>query len=314
MPDTIKLKSKGVILAKTEVTYGVDPTPVAATNAIMVENPTIDPIIKKLVRNNVRSFMGKSLQLNIGEGLKITFKTELKGSGAAGTAPEIGPLLRACNFTEVLVALASATYNPNSLIDSAESVTIYFYLDGLLHIASGCRGTFSLDAKAGEYGEISWDFTGIYAGPTDSANPVPTLNATIPPRFVSGAFALDSYAAVIAALKISIGNAIGKRPSANAATGILQYIIKDRGVTGSIDPEVVSLATKSFWAMMASGAGVTFTGKFGATAGNICTITAPSVQLDDLKYGEREGILTYALPLNFVPTAAGNDEIQFAFT
>lgn len=313
MTDLIKIPTKAVLLAKIETTYGTDPTPTGAANAIRVEDLKIEIISRKIVRNYVIPFMGKRSQVNAGEGLKITFKTELKGSGTAGTAPEIGPLLRASNFTETLVAVTSATYAPNSSLDGAESITIYFYLDGLLHKLLGCRGDFNVEANAGGLAMIAWEFTGIYAGPTDAANASPTLNATIPPRFLSAAFAIDSYAAIIDNLKINIGNEIAKRPSANAATGILSYIIKQRGVTGSIDPEVPTLATKSFWNLWSQNTLAALTAAVGATAGNICTITAPKVQVDDLKYSERDGILTHDLPLIFTPNA-GNDEVVFAFT
>jgi len=313
MADTVKLASKGVLLAKLEVTYGTDPVPVAATNAIRVEDPKVEPVWKKLARNFSIPYMGAPRQVVIGQSVKITFKTECKGSGTAGTVPEIGCLFRACNLTETIVPATSVAYAPNSLIDSSESVTIYVYKDGIVRKVVGCRGTFSFECKAQEYGYISWEFEGIYAGPADEANPAPTLNATMPPRFVSASFTYATIAAIIETLKVSLGNELAHRPSVNAATGMLQIFIKNRKVTAGIDPEVVALATKNWETALTAGTEAAITATLGTAAGNKMTVAGPKLALDDLKDADREGIWIHDMPLIMHPNA-GNDEVTFTFT
>ncbi len=308
------LKTRAVVLAKTEATYGVDPTPSAADNAILCEAPEFELLGKKLERNNVKSHFGSLPPVNVGEGLKISLTCELKGSGAAGTAPEIGPLLKACGLDETVVTDTSVTYTPSSDSFNHDSVAIYFYQHDILHKILGARGTCSIEAKAGEYAKISFEMTGLYAGPADDSIPTPTFNTTLPPVFKNASLAIDSYAAIIENLKADLGCEIARRPSANAATGILEYLIKERAVSGEIDPEAVALATKDFWSMWEDSDQVAFTATIGQTAGNICTVTAPAVVLDQPKYGDRENILTYALPLILCPTSSGDDEISLAFT
>ena len=307
------LRDRQLILAKIESTYGVDPTPVANTNAILAEIADISIVSRSLERNNAKSYFGQLAPVNIGDGLKLDFTTEVKGSGAAGTAPEIGVLFRACNYTETVVAVTSVTYDPNSNVLDSESITLYFYQDGIRHKLLGARGTFSFEANAGEYGKVKWSFTGLYAGPTDTALATGTYNSTLPPRFVSASFALDSYAFVISNLKIDAGNTVVERKDANNATGISAYFIRERKVTGEIDPEAVTVATKDIYTMWSASSRVAMTATLGATAGNICTITGPKVALSDIKYGERNGLLTTTLPLVFTPNA-GNDELKIAFT
>ena len=312
------LKTRALILAKIETGYGTDPTPTAAANAILCESPEFEVIGAKLDRKNVKSYFGTLPSVNVGTGLKATFTTELKGSGAAGTVPEIGVLLRACNFAETISAGVSVTYAPHSKALSTdspapESITIYFYQHNVLHHMHGCKGTFGIEAKATEYAKIKWEFTGIYEGPVDGAIAAGTFNATLPPVFKAASFALDTYVAIIENLKIDVKNEIAKRVSANAATGILEYFIKERAVAGEIDPEMVPIATKDFWLLWSGSSRVAMTAAIGATAGNICTITAPKVELDIPKYGAREDILTFNPPLIFTPNA-GNDEISIAFT
>lgn len=306
------LKNRQILLIKPEVSYATDPVPVADTNAVLAELADIEIISKSLQRKNVKPYFGLLAAVNVGQGLKITFNTELKGSGVLGTPPEFGVLFRACDFTETITAATKVDYDPNSNTSTAESVTIYFYLDGLLHKLLGCRGTVSLDLQSGQYGTLKWVMTGIYAKPADQALVTGTYIQTIPPRFLSAAFTIDTYAAIIDKLTIDIGNKVVERTSANAATGILEYFIQDRAIVGTIDPEAVLVGTKDFYTMWDQSSRVAFSATVGQTAGNKCLITGSKVSLADLKYGDRNGILTLEQKLNFT-TNAGNDEIKFSF-
>ena len=61
------LSRKRVILAKTEVTYGTDPTPTGAANAILVRNLSITPQNSEIVsRDLVRPYLGASEQIEAG--------------------------------------------------------------------------------------------------------------------------------------------------------------------------------------------------------------------------------------------------------
>ncbi|MCL4492335.1 MAG: hypothetical protein M1510_10645 [Nitrospirae bacterium] len=306
------LRQRQVILAKVEASYGVDAAPVPGTNAILAELADIQIIGRSLERNNVKLFFGKLATVNVGDALKLDFLTELKTSGALGTAPEIGVLFRGCNFTETITVATKVDYDPNSNTSTSESLSLYFYLDGLLHKLLGCRGTFSMDLKSGEYGKVKWSFTGLYAKPTDQALVIGTYNQTIPPRFLSANFSIDAYAAIIENMSIDCGNLIVKRTDANHATGIREYFIKDRQMTGSIDPEATLIGTKDFYSMWDQSSRVAFAATVGQVAGNKCILTGPKVSLGEMNYGDREGTLTLPQKLNFTPDIA-NDEIKFSF-
>ncbi|HHT9137384.1 MAG TPA: phage tail tube protein [Candidatus Wunengus sp. YC60] len=312
MPGNL-LRTKAVILAKLETTYGVDLTPTAGSNAILCELPEFEVIEKTLERNNTRTYYGNDVPINVGEGLKITFTTEAKGSGTAGTAPEIGPLFQACNFTETVIPVTSVMYGLNSKNTDGKSVTIYFYQHDILHKIKGCRGKVSLDLKAGEYGKFKWEFTGLPATPVDSSIVTGIYNATLPPVLKSGGFSIDSYAGVIDTFKLSIDNKVSKRPSANAPAGILEYFISGRKVSGEIDPETPTLATKDFWAKWENSDQMDMQISLGATAGNIMYIESPYTVLKAPKYGEREGLLIYSLGFKSIPSQ-GNDELIIMFT
>lgn len=314
-------KNKAVILVKVQAASGVDIVPTEA-DAFLVEDPTIEPIVKKLERNNVKPFYGSKDFLVVGEGYKIGFSCELTGVGGAvpvlTTPPPVGTLLRGCYMTQTVVATVGSecvNYTLHDDIEDAEELTIYFYRHGILHKAIGCIGTWALDTKVNEFAKLKFEFTGIYAGP--EAGVIPTIsafvNATPPPVFRSALFAIDGFSAIIETLKIDLKGEITKRTDANAATGILKYFMKERQMSAEIDPEVPDFATKDFWGMWQSAENVVMTATIGQTAGNRCVISAPNAQIDDVKYADRENILTYGMPLRIKPTVAGNDEIELKF-
>ena len=306
------LKTRALVLAKVESSYGTDSTPAAATDSVLCEAPEIEAISRKLTRANVRSYIGAFPAVNIGDGVKITFKTEVRGSGTPTTPPEVSPLFRACNFTETIGG-SNVTYVPNSSDQAtAESCTIYFWRHNIQHKATGCRWTWSLELKAGEYGKIKWEFHGIYAGPTDTAIGSGTYDTTIPARLLSAAFTIGGYAGIIASLKIDCKNSLAMEISANAATGVLGHFIKDRQMAGSIDPEAPTLASYNPWTAWINSTTAALSIVVGSAAGNKVTITAPAVQLEAPKYGERDGLLAYEIPIILVPNT-GNDEISIVY-
>jgi len=315
------LKNKAVVLVKIQTASGTDAVP-TNVDAFLVEDPTIEPISKKLERNNVKPFYGAKDFLVLGEGYKIGFTCELSGIGGATpvltTPPAVGTLLRGCYMNQTVVNTVGSEcvrYAPHDDIENAEELTIYFYKHDILHKAVGCIGTWSLEAKTNEYAKFKFEFTGIYAGP--ESDTLPTIanfvNDTVPPVFRSAQFQIDNFSAIIDSLKVDLKGEIAKRTDANAPTGILGYFMKERQVSGEIDPEIPTMAEKDFWGMWEAAQNVTMTATIGQVAGNRCVISAPNAQIEDVKYADRENTLTYGMPLRLKPTAAGHDEIMLTF-
>ncbi len=312
------LKTMALLLAKRETTYGVDALPTAALDAILCELPEFEVMGKKLELADVKSFFGGRSVVNVGTGLKVSFTTAIRGCGAVPSAPpNIGVLFRGCNFNETIDATPGTeftSYTPNSKIDDADSLTLYFWQHDILHKMLGCRGSGpSVEAKAAEYGKAKWEFQGTYAGPADDVIDVGVFPTSQPIVFKSATLTIDAFAAVIESLKVDVKNELATRSDANSQTGILSYFIKGRTVAGEIDPEAVPLATKNFWQMWEASNGVALSATIGQTAGNRCRISCPNVQLNVPKYADRDNRLTMSLPLLINPTAAGNDEIEFKF-
>jgi len=308
------LTRKRLILAKAEATYGTDPTPTGSANAILVRNLEITPLQSDIVqRELIRPYLGNYEQLLAQTRVQVTFEVELAGSGAAGTAPAYGPVLKACGLSETVVATTSVTYAPVST--SFSSVTIYFYQDGIRHIVTGARGTFTLNGQVGAIPTIAFTMTGIYNAPTDTALATPTYaNQATPLIFKNGnttSFSAFSYSGALQSIDLNLGNEIVYR---ELIGGTKEVLITDRKPAGTMSIEAVLLATKNYFTVSTGSATGSVSFQHGTTAGNIATLTMAQSDLADASYAELNGIAMLNLPYVATPTAAGNDELSLAYT
>lgn len=308
------LTRKRLILAKAESVYGTDSTP-AGTDAVLVRELEITPQSSDTVdRELVRPYMGAFQQLLANTRVEITFQVEMAGSGTAGTAPRFGSILKACGFSETIVASTSVTYAPVS--SSFSSVTLYYNVDGVLHKLTGCRGTFTLNGEVGEIPYIEFEMTGIYNAPTDTVAPAATYtNQATPLIFKFGnttSFSLLSYSGCLQSIELEMANEIVYRELVGCTK---QVMITDRKVTGTVMMEAVTLATKDYFAAaVAEGALGNLAFTHGITAGNILTVSSSSIDIGDVSYEDSDGIQMLSIPIIAVPGSSGNDEVSLAFT
>lgn len=306
------LLKREVILGKVEATYGVDATP-AATDAILVEAPSwAHANARMLERPAVRASLGMLRHVYGGTLKSVTFAVEVKGSGAAGTVPEIGALLRACGFGETIVAATSVTYAPVST--ALDSVTIYYYQDGVLQKLLGCRGTITGTFAAGQIGKLNFTFTGHLATETDTALVTPTYDSTVPAPVINSPFTLGGTAIVVNQVGFDMQNQIAPVPSVAATDGFGEIRISARDVIGTLDPEMTLIATKNFWSEFRAGTPQALSlGAVGASAGNKYDIDMPAVSYRELAPGDREGVRTFEIGFG-AAESAGDDEVSIAFT
>lgn len=317
----MKLKSRAAILFKLEADYGVDALPVPGTDTLICSKPEFGIIGEQKERKVVLPYMGKLASLKIGTGLELSFDVQVNGSGTAGTAPLIGRLLRCCNFAETVTPATSVEYELVSDLDG-ESGTAYVYQDGYLHKFLGSVGDLSKWTNAtNEIVEASFKFQALYMGAAAFATEVefPTLTypeADVPPLLFRAAdFSIHGVDAIVSSFNFQLGNKIAKRPYAGADSGVLRYFIADRAVKGDCDPEVEALATFNPWTMWEDTTPGALAATIGSVAGNILDIDMASITPAEApKYGEREGLLTYAYGFESNPTlTAGNNELKLTF-
>ncbi len=306
------LTRKTVVLAKEEVTYNTDPVPTGVADAMLVSNPDLRVEGEMLTRDYVRESLSPLGHVIGKKKVTLSFETELKGSGAAGTAPETGVLFKACGMSETIVASTSVTYAPIS--DSHDSCTFYVFFDGLRHAITGARGSYSIDMQAGMFPKVTWNFEGRYATPTDVALPSTTVDSTLPQVIRSSSFTVNAYAATINALTFDIANTIGAPGDVNSADGYSELRITARDSQGSLDPESTLIATHDFWTDWEDSTARAISITIGGTAGNICDIDIGQAVYREIGYGDREGVRTYEIPFTAAESGTGNDEISIAFT
>ena len=310
------LINRTAILAKNETTYGTDATP-AASDAIDVFDFTIKPTGDKIVRQPYKANLSPSEHV-IGKKLvEGSFKMEVRGAGAAYSAsvrPDPDPILRASGLSATVDTTPGAekvTYDPVST--GFESVTIYAYMDGLIHKVLGCFCTFKLIAQAGQIAIFEVSFKGLYQVPVDGAIITPTLLALQPPIVQSVGLTIGGWAAgVYEKLEMDAAVEISERPDLNSAEGLKGLAITGRQPAGSMDPLAVTEATKSFWANWKAGTAEALTATIGSTQYNKMTLSAPKVQISDIAWGDRSKERIYSLGLNFAGNA-GDDEFQLVF-
>lgn len=307
-----------VLLAKIESTYGTDSVPVVGTDALDASNVKVREVPDILERDVVRGDLSPIAPVVGQKKMEITFSTELKGSGALGTAPAIGDLFQACGYAETVSAGSSVVYLPTS--SAMKGVTIYVYDNQdtgntLLRKLVGCRGTFRLQAEAGKFAKIEWTFTGFYTAPSDvSAPSAATYESTIPAVVESAAFTLNSNTSlVVQQLTIEQNNQVEDRDDISGTnSGLKEIIITGRKPGGTFNPEQVLVATYDFYADWAASTARALSVIVGTVAGNKITITAPKVTIDSFDDDNRNGILTKNVPFR-MSRNSGNDELRFSF-
>ena len=303
------LSRKRTILAKTEITYGTDPTPTGTANAILVRNLSITPLNSENVsRDLVRPYLGASEQLIASKYVGCEFEVEMAGSGTAGTAPAYGPLLLACGFAETVVAVTSVTYAPVSA--SFKSATIYYNVDGVLHKITGARGNVELMINASQIPVYKFTFTGLYNAPTDTAAPSVTYTSFQTPLAANSTnttgFSLFSYSAALESLSLNMGNAVTYR----SLVGAEDVLMTDRQVSGSVVFEAPNIAQKDFFSIALASALGALDITHGTTAGNKVQVVSSRVDISNPSYSDSNGIQMLNIPLTLVPSTAGNDEIS----
>lgn len=304
---------KKALLAKIETTYGTDATPTGAANAVLANDISIEPMQgADQDRGHDTVYLGANATIPYDLHQVLSFKVELAPSGAAGTAPAWGPLLRACGVAETITPTTSVVYNPIS--DAFESLTGCLHIDGHLFKLLGARGNCDLTLNASGIPYLEFTFTGLWTKPADASLPTPTLTAFQKPRIASNAntptFTIGSEDHVLRNFKLGFGNQVEPRFLVNRE----EIMIVDRSETIEAQIEATALSSLDPYALARDQETVALVLAHGNTAGNIATLSVPAAQM--MRPGaptEAQGITEW--PLNLTPLPdTGNDQWTLTLT
>jgi hypothetical protein len=248
------------------------------------------------------------------------FEIEMAGSGTVATAPAWGPLMLACGMAEVITATYRVDYVPVST--AFGSCTIYWHDDGVLHKATGCRGTFTLNFGVGQRPTASFKFTGIYSTPTATANPSVTLTAWKAPMVVTDTNTGDTvfggtHTTTIApaitggttypsqGITVDMGNSINFTPLLGGETVDLTA----RSVTAKVVLDLTAAQEVSLMSSVETATLQTMGLIHGTTANQKMMLWFPAVQLFNPSKADVNGKRMIGFDMAITPSA-GNDEIR----
>lgn len=309
----------GALLAKAESTYGTDPTPTGGSDAVPAVRGQAtltyesDPVERSILDAGFSRLIGD----NSLPRAKIAFTVELLGNGTiqngSSTHAYLRALLRSCDMAETATGETSGgagdgyiVYTPVAGSDAGNSVTLYFHSELKKHILTGAKGTVKFRLEAGKYAFADFEFTGIYNVVADASFPSLTFALTNkPPLWVSGStFTWGSYTPIASKLDFDLGNVIGMRTDPTQATGIKGFVITDRKISGSFDPEAVAEATQPWFADWRTPTLRTLTAVLGSTAGNRFTFTS-TCMIRNISYADRNQVRIHNVAFDVVKTNIG---------
>jgi hypothetical protein len=301
-------------LAKVETTYGTDAVPTGA-DALVTTQVKLTPLEQTTVSRDLdKANSGSDQELTADFYAMIEFSVELVGSGAIGTAPAFGKLLRACRCQENITATTSVIYRPFRA--STTSLTFAFYLDGNLHKLLGARGTFTIEVNSQGIPYLKFRFTGLWVQPSAGAAPAPVgwsdfQIPTVVNYDNTPTPTLHGYTGVLkrftfdAGCEVKVFNNPGEREvriTAHKARGNITMLAPPIGTINFFDrARLNTLGTMK----VQHGTASTTRWYFEAT-GSTCQILKPN-------YGDDDGRATIEAELLYVPTAVGGDEWELRF-
>lgn len=303
---------KRIVLPKIEETYGEDSSPTGASRVITTSDFTWTPYQgDTATRERSTDNFGARAEINVGPNASLQFSVPLAGSGTVGTAPVFGPLLRACGMTET-TDTSSVIYQPAT--DNPESVSIYYFMDGIKQALLGARGTVTVSADAGGLPTLQFTMTGLYNKPT-SATPSSLGSVTqadeIPVNKQNSVGSVHGFEACLSGMSLDLGNTVNYFNRVNCES----VDITGRSVTGSVTIDAVRPDVQDYFTAMESHNGVTLapvTMTHGQTAGNIVEIAGQYVQLSSLSMGDDNGRAQFQMDTLYLYDQ-GDDELTLTF-
>jgi hypothetical protein len=297
-------------LSKIEASYGVDPTPTGAANAIEWYDFTFRRLSTLLPRSYAKPTLGAVADTEALVHAQVTGNVPIAGAGAAGTAPKYGPLLRACALAEAIEVGVDVEYTPVSA--GEESITHYWHMDGDLAKLLGARGTVGLDFVHGQKPMFRFDFMGLFpAEPGAAALPSLTMTGWQPPKAGSSVntptFTLGGVALKLHSLSVNLNIDRDFRDYTNhtevAVTG------RENGVRGDLVVLAEPLGTWNPFSIAKAETQAALQLIHGVGAGNIVQLDAPKVQILQPQYDTVNGNAVIRCALLFAENA-GNDEVK----
>ena len=300
-----------VVLAKKEVTYGVDSVPTEAANAILTRNYSGKPVdLDRLDRNLDQRIYGALASVPSNERRTISYEVEIAGSGDAGTAAPWMVLLEGCGMNApVLTADTDAVQNFALPGVQASSLTQYDFMSDQRRKMIGSVGSFTLDFTAGAYPFIGFTWLGMIPAATPFSKAAPGATdltrwqQPVEVNIDNTEMLLGGYAVVTrswradASVTTAMRNLIGKRYARRG----------NHALTSTAVVEAPDIATKDYITTLRTGDLIEWSLTHGTVAGNIIEMASEKVQITDITESQEDDILMWTITLSHTVEGGADD-------
>jgi hypothetical protein len=306
-----KNAEKKLLLYKIETTEGTDAAPTAAADAIITVGLDASGLEGDEKQRNIDGQYAGARPTVYGQIRKpVTFSVEWAGSGVSAiTVPAWMKILRICGFNAGVAGASSVVQSP--ITDNVPSATLWPHYDNLRLAALGCRSNWTLTLEDDEIPMLNLTAMGFPpAGIVAEAAPgAPTFTNQAAPVVASTAnttFNLGGFAAPLRRLTINGGTVIEPRSLVGPSDKVMW---RNRVMTGEALIEFPDLTTKNYYTNLLNRTTQTLAVTHGTVVANIVELAAPRAEIGLITTPEEQGQLMAAIPLRFLPSAAGNDEL-----
>lgn len=188
---------------------------------------------------------------------------------------------------------------PDDQIYQGLSMSMDYNVDGVRQGMVGARGTFSIDARAGEPIVTNFDFSGRFNKNDDfEIDPefvpagIPNFGDTTTPLKLGG-FTIDG-AYCIGDFRFDMGNSNAVRRCASKPDGVDEFFIAGRGPTIEFTPELLPVLAKDWFGKMRAAINGSTDNllyvESPAATGNQFVICAPNGQVMSVEGNDRDGL------------------------
>lgn len=257
-------------------------------------------------------FAGASAPVTITTGVTAV---SLGASGATITPSWTGNLVVGQKWVVTLYE-TGYMYRPTSNSQLVETITLYVFKDGQLHIVTACMGTVTFTGEAGQIGQANFEFQGNYLAPVEEPTPLDAIfEETIPPQVELAQLSIKGDSDFCAqSFTYTLGNETNLKECMNAAEGYDGSQITGRTPTAQFNPEATYEAYTGMWADFSNNDQFPVHTRVGSDVGNIVRFYAERANFTGLTYGDRNNAVTLDVNMQLNGLSpAGDDELRIAF-
>ena len=281
------LLKKTVLGGKIESTIGTAETLAAADCTINAYNVVINPETEVEQREGQGGF-GKLASIPGARRGRATFSVDLAYDGS--TVPAwASTYLPACGLV-----LSTATYKPRTEVpgSNVKTATIAAFVDGVRRQIYGAVGNARFVLPTGRMGRIEFDFQGVYSDEADVAIPssINYVN-TLPLRVSGGATSWASSNICLESATIDLGNVITARECSTSAAGIDSFVITDRNIRVTGNPESKLIATQNRYGQFRDATEGILSFTIAGPTTSTVVFSMPKAQIVAKPMGDRNGIM-----------------------